>query len=203
MKKNTNRVAIDGPRKEMGQGESGTMRGASMPDTIRGDYAWPPENLPGFSAVPATSGSATRRNPRDSLLYGLSYAIKPVPRKGGGVQDGFYALRIEAWTYGVQNESMSVPVMDFTFSPACEKGAVASVGELKILARAVEDDGFSGARAMSVALFFINQINAGQVPDYERILKLHALYPQKGGLLGADGSSGAPHDESYKGGAGL
>lgn len=131
-------------------------------------------DMPALTALPSATGTALRRNPRDSHLCGLSYAIAPAE---GRAQAG--TIKIESWIYGVQNESIYVPVMNFIFMPPKPGGGGGiKVEELKILSRRISEDEFTGARAMSVALFFINQINAGQVPDYERILSLHQLHPQ-------------------------
>ncbi len=135
---------------------------------------WPPQGVSAFSAVPTAKGTALLRNARDARLFGLSYNIEPLAEGG----DVWYRLRIETWAYGVQSDSIALPVLDFTFQPC--PGLLSRevpVKDLKIMSRPLAGDGRTGGRALSVALFLINQINAGHVPDCERILRLHRLYP--------------------------
>jgi hypothetical protein len=140
--------------------------------------------------VPEASGSALYRHTGEGRLFGLSYDVRP---EG----DTFwYALRIEAWTYGVQDDALSLPVMSFLFQPDGSGGPLhCRVGGLKIMSRPMADDPHTGARALSVALFFINQINAGQVPNCEKILKLHGLYPQS---VRGPGEPQTPAQEHFK-----
>jgi hypothetical protein len=130
-------------------------------------------SLPAFAAVPASNGAALYRHLRDARLFGLSYEVYP-----DADRDGWHRIAIESWTYGVQEDSLALPVMDFVFNPGGGSGpADIVVRDLKVMCRPMPADSHLGARAMSVALFFINQINAGQVPNCERILKLHGVYP--------------------------
>ncbi len=144
------------------------------------------KDMPGFGPVPEASGSALYRHPGEGRLFGLSYDVRPDDK-----DIYWYRLRIEAWTYGVQDDALVLPVMSFVFQPDGGGGPLhCRVGDLKIMSRPMADDTHTGARALSVALFFINQINAGQVPNCEKILKLHGLYPSAKQGPAADGSKG-------------
>jgi hypothetical protein len=146
------------------------------------------QDMPGFGPVPEASGSALYRHPGEGRLFGLSYDVRP---EG----DTFwFRVKIEAWTYGVQADSLALPIMSFIFQPDGSGGPLhCRVGDLKIMSRPLADDTHTGARALSVALFFINQINAGQVPNCEKILKLHGLYPSA-----KAGQKQPPADNSFK-----
>jgi hypothetical protein len=137
----------------------------------------PLRDVPGFALIPCGHGSALNTHPRDNRLHGASWSLQPEPQ-----HPAWYHLYVESWVYGVQGEMMSMPVLDFLFRPGPEGLKDIEIRQLKIVSRTVTQDEYTNIRAMSVALFFINQINAGHVPDCERILKLHRLYPHGKGI---------------------
>ncbi len=134
-------------------------------------------DVTGFALIPCGKNSALNTHARDNRLHGASWSLQPETQ-----HPAWYHLTIESWVYGVQGEIMAMPVLDFLFRPGPEGLKDIDVRQLKIVSRTVTQDEYTNIRAMSVALFFINQINAGHVPDCERILKLHRLYPHGKGV---------------------
>lgn len=145
-------------------------RDPSMPSDRR------PESLRALCLLPRGSGFASRHDAASASVQGLSYSIASDDERPGCAR-----LYIESSLYDIHGQAMTVPVMEFRFSvhaPCPARGGGqdgAAIRDLKIMSRPLECDSDTGIRAISVALFFIHQIDAGRVPDWEYLLEFHKL----------------------------
>lgn len=134
---------------------------------------WQARGWVAFGELEHAEKSATRPNPKDSSIVGLSYSIHHC-HEGDAEK---IMLRIDSWCYDKYGETTDLPIMEIVFS--AEEFLVPSraVESLKLMARPVRVNEKIASRTVSAALFLINQINADQVPDYERVLELHRIHP--------------------------
>lgn len=130
-----------------------------------------------FKDLHRAENSATRTNPKDSSILGLSYSLHHCHEGAGDEACEKLMLRIDSWTYDKLGETTDLPIMEVVFDAKQFTSPAKSIESLKIMARPAKDTEKVASRAVSAALFFINQINAGQVPDFERVLELHRIHP--------------------------
>lgn len=131
-----------------------------------------------FKDISHAENSATRTNLKDASIIGLSYSLQlchEAKEENGGCEK--IMLRIDSWTYDNWGESTDLPIMELIFDAVSFSSPAKSLESLKVMARPVQAAEKVASRAVTAALFFINQINAGQVPDFERVLELHRVHP--------------------------
>ena len=141
---------------------------------------WPPVGWKHFSSIKKPSGQSLSKDPRTATIQGLSYNVEASPVYLDDKKlSHIYSIRIEGWTYSIQNESQEYPIMHFTLldkaSDALEKAPY--VSDLKIQARPFIVDEGRAYRTIMTALFFMKQIDGNNVPDYEQVLRLYRLTP--------------------------
>lgn len=130
-----------------------------------------------FSGIEKAENTATRANATDASIDGLSYTLHSCQEKSAaGVCEKIF-IRIDSWRYDRNGETTDLPVMAIVMSAALPQNPAQALESLKVMARPLHLTEKVASRAINAALFLINQINAGQVPDFERVLELHRLHP--------------------------
>lgn len=147
-----------------------------------------------FKDLTHAENSATRTNAKDSSILGLSYSLHHCHEGAGEKACEKIMLRIDSWTYDKLGETTDLPIMEIVFDAHLLSSPAKSIESLKIMARPAQAAEKIASRAVSAALFFINQINAGQVPDFERVLELHRIHPD---LNRESGKIGGKQKGSY------
>jgi hypothetical protein len=125
-----------------------------------------------LDGVNAAENAATRPNPADSSILGLS-CLQNCHESGSEK----IMLRIDSWRHDKLGDTTDLPVMEIIFDAAQFQTPARALESLKLMARPVRFTEKVASRTVSAALFLINQINAGQVPDFERVLELHRIHP--------------------------
>lgn len=126
-----------------------------------------------FDGLDHPEHSATRPDPKDSSIIGLSYSLHSC-HEGRAEK---IMLRLDSWCYDKQGETTDLPVMELVFDAQRFAVPPRALESLKVMARPINLSEKVASRAVNAALFLINQINADQVPDFERILELHRIHP--------------------------
>jgi hypothetical protein len=134
---------------------------------------WKARGWRAFDGLDAAEQSATRVDPKDSSIHGLSYCLQSC-LEGEGEK---ILIRIDSWRYDSLGETTDLPIMELVFDAAGFSVPIRALDSLKIMARKIHLTERLASRAVNAAWFFINQINAKQVPDFERILTLHRIHP--------------------------
>lgn len=130
-----------------------------------------------FAGLEHAEKTATRPNPKDGSVDGLAYALHSCQEGGGAQCCEKILVRIDSWRFTHGGDTTDLPVMEFIFDAAQLTTPERALESLKIMARPCPLTEKIAMRAVNGALFLINQINAGQVPDFERVLELHRLHP--------------------------
>lgn len=138
---------------------------------------WHARGWTAFAGIDGAEKSATRPNLRNSSFTGLSFSIHHCQEKSdAGLSEKIF-LRIDSWSTGTGGETTDLPVMELIFDAVQFANPGQALESLKIMARSISLSERVASKAVNGALFLINQINAGQVPDFERVLELHRLHP--------------------------
>ena len=142
---------------------------------------WPVAGWTLFEFLQKPESAATRRDSAESTILGLGYSIHNchAVHGNGAPCDGAdtVLLRIDSWHYDLMGQVTDLPVMEIVFDARRFSVPARSVVSLKIMARPIKITEKISSRAVNAALFFLHQIQADQVPDFERILELHRLHP--------------------------
>ena len=141
---------------------------------------WPPVGWKHFSSIKKSCGQALSKDPRTAMIHGLSYNVEASPVYLDNRElSHIYAIRIDGWTYSIQNESQEYPVMSFTLLDKA-RGEIQKapyLSNLKIQSRLCDVNEGKAHRAIMAALFFMKQVEGKNVPDYEQVLRLYRLTP--------------------------
>lgn len=155
--------------------------------------SWPPQGWDQLEHIKNSNGQSLSKDPASAMVTGLSYNIEPIPvyqknRAANADPTFVYAVQIDGWEYNIHNESREYPVLSFMLQartdPSCPKESYLS--NIKTQARPLHLTSRSARRAMIAALFIMKQINSGQVPDAERILRLYKIHPTQRSLYEID-----------------
>lgn len=134
---------------------------------------WPSRGWVAFSGVEHSERSATRANTKDSSIDGLSYSLHHCHE---GEREKIF-LRVDSWKYDKSGRGVDLPVLEIVFDALRFKNPAKALDSIKVMARPVNLTEKVATRVVNAALFLINQINAEQVPDFERVLELHRIHP--------------------------
>ena len=134
---------------------------------------WQSRGWVAFADLEHAEKSATRPDAKESSIVGLSYSLHHC-HEGAAEK---IMLRIDSWCYDKFGETTDLPIMEILFDAALFLVPSRAIESLKLMARPVRLNEKVASRTVSAALFLINQINADQVPDYERVLELHRIHP--------------------------
>jgi len=141
---------------------------------------WPPNGWEVFHAIKKSCGQAVFKDPVGACVAGLTYTIEPTriyDDEGNLVLS--YAIDVQGWNYSILNESQEFPILSFHIIEREKDIRLKKpyISRLKILSRPLELTENKAHRVLLTALFLIKQIDAKNVPDYERILKLYRIHP--------------------------
>jgi len=146
--------------------------------------SWPPVDWKQFSNISKASDQAISKDISAGKVIGISYAIDSHPlyelEKG---QQTYYAhhIHIDGWEYQIQTDSIEHQILSFTLLDRhdVKMPKETYISKIKSMGGAVVSNERSARRAVTAAVFLIKQINAGQVPDAERVLKIYKLHPSQ------------------------
>jgi hypothetical protein len=154
---------------------------------------WPPAGWSQFASVQSSSGQSVAKDLGTARIYGLQYSIDSVPLFKNDTKIFRHDIQIHGWEYSILNESTEYPVLSFSlldrFDMALPRECF--ITDIRTYASGIPHTRRSASRAMSAALFFIKQINRGQVPDINRVLRIYKLHPTQAFLYRGDRVLGA------------
>lgn len=142
--------------------------------------AWPPRGWSMFHAIKRSCGQSVFKDPASATVAGLTYKIEPssIYAPNGKLLLA-YSISIEGWNYSILNESQEFPILSFQIveKESCAKSELPYISRLKILSRSIDLTENKAQRAILTSLFLMKQIDAKNVPDYGRILRLYRIHP--------------------------
>ena len=151
--------------------------------------SWPPKGWKQFKDIDRSHGQAISKDPASAIVTGMSYIVEPLPvYQKNDLRSFVYAIHIEGWDYNIYNESCEYPILSFICKERPEDSASKHyyISDIKSRARSVRITQRSAHRSFMAALFMMKQINSGQVPDAERILRLYKIHPTQRSLYDYD-----------------
>lgn len=128
-------------------------------------------------------GESTTRDSATSSIRGLNYSIEAIKNR-----QNYYEVVITGWRYSIHHETHEFPILSFQCeNPATFKKSKRFLfGNIKVKSRSLISTVPSSQRALMAALFLIKQIEKGQVPDANRILRLYKIHPSQHSLYDMD-----------------
>lgn len=142
---------------------------------------WPPVGWSQFSQVTSSSGRAVAKDIPKARIYGLNFSIESVPLFKMDTKLFRHDILIEGWEYSILNESTEYPVLSFSLFDRFDLMLAKEcfVTDIRSYSTLMPHTQRSVNRAVSAALFMIKQIQAGGVPDVNRVLRAYKLHPNQ------------------------
>ncbi len=159
--------------------------------------SWPPRGWDSLGFIKELNGQAIAKDPMKATITGLAYKIEPVPiYLKNNTKSYVYNLSINGWTYSIQNESHEYSVLSFNIHERLNESLSKDnfIFDIKTKSRPLLLNNRSAKRAYVAALFIMKQIVSGQVPDYNRILRLYKIHPSQRSLYEIDNTHEKPID---------
>lgn len=149
---------------------------------------WPPAGWSRLGDVGCSAGQSVAKDMRRARIFGLQYRIEAAPLFKNDTRHFRYDIRIDGWEYSILNESTEYPVLSFglmdCFDPALPNEYFLT--DIRGFSTPVPHTRRSAMRALSAALFLIRHIEAGKVPDVNRVLRIYKLHPNQSFLYRDD-----------------
>lgn len=149
---------------------------------------WPPAGWSQFAAVKSSSGQSVAKDIAKARIYGLQYRIESMPLFKNETKFFRHDIIIDGWEYSILNESIEYPVLSFSLLDRFDLSLPREcfVTDIRSYDAYVPHTRRSANRAVSAALFLIKQIENGQVPDVNRVLRIYKLHPNQAFLYRND-----------------
>lgn len=142
--------------------------------------SWPPQGWEQFEMIDQSYGQAILKNPISAVVTGMSYVIEPVPVIDKTNQRKYaYAVRIDGWDYNIYNESSEYSILSFTIYEKLQRDRSNKlfVSKIKTRSQSLPKTYESGKRIMNAAIFMMKKIERGDVPDFDKILRMYKVHP--------------------------
>lgn len=144
-----------------------------------GTFCWPPRGWKQLGNISKPLGQSLVKDIKSARIFGLSYHITSESIFDRHVRLNRYHVSIDGWEYSILNESTEYPVLSFTLADRTDllKPREQFISDIRVGARTVPGGMASARRAVTAAIFLIRQIELGQVPDAQRVLRMYHLIP--------------------------
>jgi len=154
---------------------------------------WPPAGWSQFASIQSSAGQSVVKDIGTGRIFGLQYSIDSVPLFKNETKLFRHDVRIDGWEYSILNESAEYSVLSFSLLDRFDLSLPREcfVTDIRTYAAGIAHTRRSAARAVSAALFLIRQINRGQVPDLDRVLRIYKLHPTQAFLYQGDRQLGS------------
>ncbi len=153
-----------------------------MSDKQKLEGFWPPRGWKQFGFIKKLSAQAIFKDPVLAVITGMNYKIETVPTYNNENSKRYvYRLSIKGWDYSIQNESREYNILSFDFQERVNKlnSKKYYISNIKIKSRPIRLTQHNAQRVCVAAIFLIKKIEAGQVADFKKILRLYKLYPSQ------------------------
>lgn len=142
---------------------------------------WPPKGWAQFAAITISHAQAVAKDVSKGRIYGLQYRIESVPLFKGETKYLRHHVTIEGWEYSILNESIEYPVLSFSLLDKFDDALPQEnfIADIQSHSSLIPHTKRSANRAVSAALFMIDQISKGQVPDATRVLRSFKVHPSQ------------------------
>ena len=149
--------------------------------SLESSPVWPPKGWAQFAKVKSSTGQSLSKDIGRARIIGLQYKIDTVPLFKGCTKFLNHNITIDGWEYSILNESIEYPVLSFSLMDRFDDTMPAEyfITDIKVYATPVPHTKRSAMRAVTTALFLMDQIGLGQVPAVDHVLKSNRLHPSQ------------------------
>lgn len=162
--------------------------------TQNGDVAaWPPRGWKQLDDITQVHGQALAKNVQTAQIYGLEYMIESEPLYNLAPHFFRHKIQFSGWHYSILNESSEYPVLSYTLTDRYDvrKPREFFISDIRVLSCPVETRATHIQNLLAATVLLAAQIQAGQVPDFERIFSVNDLQCRRarprGVLTGTEG----------------
>jgi len=153
--------------------------------------SWPPVGWKQFHGINKATDQAISKDIQAGKVIGMSYAIDSHPLyELENQQKPYYVhhIHIDGWEYQIQTDSVEQQILSFILMDRHDLKTPKEtyISKIKSMGGLVACNERSARRAITAAIFLIKQINAGQVPNAERVLKIYKLHPSQSRIYERD-----------------
>jgi hypothetical protein len=147
-----------------------------------------PKGWAQFAAIDTNFGQALAKDVSMARIFGLQYRIESVPLFKGDTKYLRHHVMIDGWEYSILNESTEYPVLSFSLLDKFDEGLPQEnfITDIRSYSSLIPHSKRSANRAVSAALFMIDQITGGNVPDTGRVLRSFKIHPAQSFLYKTD-----------------
>lgn len=146
--------------------------------TQNGDVAaWPPRGWKQLEEIPEMSGQALTKNVQTAQIYGLEYTIESEPLYHLAPHFFRHKIQFNGWHYSILNESSEYPVLSYTLTDRYDirKPREVFIADIRVLSCPVESRAAHIQNLLTVTTAMAADIQAGKVPDFERLFAVYDL----------------------------
>ncbi len=142
---------------------------------------WPPAGWNQFRSIQYSSGQALAKDIGKARIFGLQFRIDSVPLFKNETKLFRHDIVIDGWEYSILNESIEYPVLSFSIMDKFDMALPREcfIADIRSYDTHVPHTRRSANRAVSAALFIMKQIENGNVPDINRVLRIYKLHPNQ------------------------
>lgn len=142
---------------------------------------WPPKGWGQFARVQASSGQSLAKDIGRARIFGLQYTIESIPLFKDNEKFFRHDIRIIGWEYSILNESTEYPVLSCSVMDKFDESLPQEcfITDIRSYDTSVPHTRRSANKAVSAALFLIRQIEGGNVPDVNRVLRTYKIHPNQ------------------------
>ncbi|MCI5060676.1 MAG: hypothetical protein MRY79_06360 [Alphaproteobacteria bacterium] len=144
--------------------------------------SWPPNGWNQFSGIQTPCGQAISKKPVSGIVNGLRYVIEPIPvYHKGKYKSHLYHVQITGWEYTINNDSQEYEILSYNLQERTQDTRKPLpldffISNIKSGNVGIQATPKSARSALMSSLFLIKQINDGNVPDTEQILKIYKIH---------------------------
>ncbi len=142
---------------------------------------WPPLGWREFAGIDKPFCQALAKDPARGKIFGLQYKIETIPLFKNEQKYLRHDVLIDGWEYSILNDSIEYPVLSFTLHDHFDENLPKEsyITDIRSYSSSIPHTKKSANRAISAGLFLMKQIDAGFVPDVNRVLRVYKLHPNQ------------------------
>jgi hypothetical protein len=147
--------------------------------SVESSPVWPPKGWAQLAKIKSCNGQSVSKDIARTRIIGLQYKIDTVPLFKGCTKFLNHHISIDGWEYSILNESIEYPVLSFSLMDRFDDTMPAEyfITDIRAYATPVPHTKRSAMRAVTTAIFLMDQIGLGQVPAVDHVLKSNRLHP--------------------------
>lgn len=147
--------------------------------------SWPPKGWEQLGFITKLNAQVVVKDPMKATIIGVHYKIEPIPVYNKEKNRSYvFHISIDGWQYSILNESREYNILSFDLIERHDSTLTKDyfLSNIKTKSRPLLLSERSAHRIYMAALFMLKKIENGQVPDFNKILRLYKIHPSQRNL---------------------